>query len=189
LAEDAAPPSPTAPEAPGTPPRARKHLLDWVAIGISFLAVIATVTSAYYARDGYKLNSETQKTALFSQFQQQYSAVSSRFPPEFQEPNFHPKRGSDDYARLEAYWLFCYSEWYATHRLSPKAYRRLWNEYYTPLIENALNTPSLRGVLEDMIMSYNINRGDYRPFFRELAALAHQAGTPLSCEVQKRVLR
>lgn len=174
------------------------HKRDWVAIGVSALAMLATSINAYWAYNSFKLNSETQhsqltiaaeaqKTAMFAQFQQQYTFVVSRFPSRFLDPTFQPKQGSDDYARLEAYWLFCYSEWYATNRLAPDAYRDLWKTYYTPHIMNALSIHSLRYVLEDMIMRYSLKRGDYRAFFDSLADIARQGNNAFDPDVQKKL--
>ena len=133
----------------------------------------------------FGVNSDTQKAALFSQFQQQYSAVRLAFPADPNNPMFKPAPETDDYDRLEAYWLFCFAEWYATNRLSPAAYSTLWKEYYSPLIMNALDTPSLRYALETMLVRFPHNRGDYRAFFMEIADLARTSGNPLSDEAQK----
>lgn len=54
-----------------------------------------------------------------------------------------------------------------------------------PLIMNGLEIPSLRYVLESMIMRYSLGRGDYRSFFNALAALAQHSGKQLSLGVEK----
>ncbi len=176
----------------------QEHKRDWVAIFVSALALIATSINAYSAYSSFELNRETQRaqlnisreaqrTAIFAQFQQQYTFVFARFPAKFLNPNFRPKRGTDAYARLEAYWLFCFSEWYATNRLAPDAYADLWDTYYTPLIMNGVSIPSLHYVLEDMISDYPLERGDYRNFFKALANLARKAGNPLAQTVETRL--
>lgn len=174
------------------------HSRDWIAIFISVLAMTATGINAWYSHNSFQLNSETQraslrialetqKTAIFSQFQQQYSLVFARFPKRFLDPTFRPKLGTDDYARLEAYWLFCFSEWFATNRLAPDAYGDLWRTYYSPLIMNGLGIPSLRYVLETMMTHYPLERGDYRTFFLSLSDLARKSGDPFSAEVEQRL--
>jgi hypothetical protein len=174
------------------------NVRNWIAITVSGLAMIGTGINAWSAFHNFELNSETQreslgiaqdtqKTALFSQFQQQYTAVRAGLPARLNDPTFKPLLGTDEYSHLEAYWFFCFSEWYATNKLSPGAYGGLWKNYYSPLIMNALEIPSLRYAAESMILHYPLDRGDYREFFSELAGLTRLAGNPLSAGAEKRL--
>jgi hypothetical protein len=108
-----------------------------------------------------RAQSAAMKAALFSQFQQQYLSVNSQFPAQLINANFRPQRDSADYNRLEAYWLFVYSEWYATQRVNPDAFGSLWANYYAPLVGDALDIPSLRYVAEDMVASRALERGEW----------------------------
>jgi hypothetical protein len=98
-----------------------------------------------------RIGVENERTQLFAQFQDEYRAVSSQFPARHHEPNFKPTPGSDDFARLERYWFFVFSEWYETNRVNPRAFGDLWRNYYTPLVADALELQSLRFVLEQRI--------------------------------------
>jgi hypothetical protein len=130
---------------------------------------------------------ESQRTALFSQFQQQYNTVRAGFPERFMDPKFRPAAGTDDYARLQAYWFFCFSEWYATHRVNAAAFGSLWADYYSPLIGDGLSIPSLRYVLEDRIRTRGVGSGDWTAFLKEVAAIASAHRRPLSKDVQEQI--
>ena len=165
----------------------------WLSAAIAALALFATITNTYFSYSSFNLNRAAQrdnlKTSVFSQFQQQYSAVNSRFPSKLLDPQFRPERGSDDYYRLEAYWIFCFSEWYATQRINPVAFGDLWDSYYAPLIQNALDIPSLRYALENMITNYPLSRADWREFFLVIAKLARDGGHPLDPKVEQRLYK
>ncbi|MES2001710.1 MAG: hypothetical protein V4444_05300 [Pseudomonadota bacterium] len=126
---------------------------------------------------------QAQRAALFSQFQQQYNAVSANFPDKFADAKFRPALGTEDYARLQAYWIFCFSEWYATHRVSPKAFGDLWSDYYAPLIANGLRIPSLKYVLEDRVRAHGAGSGAWNAFLRDIDKLASAHRVPLDSEV------
>jgi hypothetical protein len=152
----------------------------WISAVIAVFALGATAYSAYTSHASLELTRETQQLALFSQFQNEYAAIALHFPAQLLDRNFRPARDSDDYKRLEDYWIFCYAEWYATQRTDPLLYGRLWNEYYANLILNALEIPSLRYVLTDMMTSYGVKRSDMQRFYAELNKLAEDAGEPLA---------
>jgi hypothetical protein len=158
---------------------------------VSVLALLASGITAWTAQDGLRFNkrsqADAQKTAIFAQFQQQYLAVNSQFPAQLTDPNFRPRRDSGEYDRLEAYWMFCFSEWYATHRVNPDLFGSLWSDYYAPLVADGLEIPSLRYVLEDMIAARPPDRGDWGPFFAEISRIAREDGHPLSPEVERRL--
>jgi hypothetical protein len=151
---------------------------------ISLIALIATIVNAHSSYSALQFNQratmETQQAALFAQFQHEYSSVNSRFPAAYLDPKFQPVRGSDDYARLQSYWIFCYSEWYATNKFDPDSFKRLWTDYYSPLVTDGLDIPSLRYVLEDMIKTHLLERGSWDEFLIELSKLARASGKPLT---------
>lgn len=103
------------------------------------------------------------------------------------DPKFRPAAGSDDYARLQAYWFFCFSEWYATHRVNSAAFGELWTDYYAPLIGDGLSIPSLRYVLEDRIRTRGIGGGDWAGFLHDLATIASAHGRPLEADIRKQL--
>lgn len=169
---------------------------------LSVFAAILSAFAAFYAADSSRDSSriardalefsqktamQTQRGELFAQFQEQYNGLSSRFPARLLDRSFRPRRGSDEYARLEAYWFFCFSEWYATNRVNPDAFSDLWRNYYTPLIADGLEIPSLRYVLEDRIRSRGVGRGEWKIYLRELADISRQYGRPLSPDVEARL--
>ena len=158
---------------------------------VSVLALVASGLTAWTARDALQFNkqaqADAQKTAIFAQFQQQYLAVSAQFPAQLTDPNFRPARDSSDYDRLEAYWLFCYSEWYATRRVNPDLFGDLWHDYYAPLVADGLDIASLRYVFEDMVASRQLDRGEWGPFLAEIAQIAREDGHPLRPQLQQRL--
>lgn len=157
----------------------------------AFAAAAGAGASAYYSKQtldsAERINRETQRTNVFSQFQEQYNAVSSRFPPRVMDRKFRPKRGSDEYAKLEAYWFFCFSEWYSTTQENSTALSDLWKNYYRPLIADGLETPALRYVLEDRVRSRGSGQGAWNSYLRDLAQLARQHERPLAPDVEKRI--
>ena len=146
---------------------------------ISAIALAATVTSAWSSYNALAVSRREQTANIFLQFQQDYNVVASRFPGRLRDPAFRPERASDDYRRLEEYWIFCFAEWYATHDLGSGAYGNLWFGYYAALAQGALDIPSLRYVLNDMRLRHNDYRGAFPEFFRELVRLAKETGRPL----------
>lgn len=162
-----------------------------VSLVVSILAFLASGLTAWTAHDALKFNrkaqGDAQKTAVFTQFQQQYLAVSSQFPPQLTDANFKPVRDSGDYDRLEAYWLFCYSEWYATHRVNAEQFGELWTDYYAPLVADGLDIPSLRYVLEDIVATRALDRGEWGAFLAEIARIAREDGHPLRPESERRL--
>ena len=93
--------------------------------------------------------------------------------------DFRPERGSDDYRKLEDYWIFCFAEWYATEKVLPQSRDLLWNRYYAELIGNALATPSLRYVFTDMRQYYGAGSSDWVEFYGAISRLAKAGGHPL----------
>lgn len=158
---------------------------------VSMLAFVASGLTAWTAHDALRFNrkaqGDAQKTAIFTQFQQQYLAVSAQFPPQLTDANFRPIRDSGDYDRLESYWLFCYSEWYATHRVNPDLFGDLWGDYYAPLVADALDIHSLRYVLDDMVATRALDRGEWGSFLAEIARIAREDGHPLRLESERRL--
>ncbi len=152
---------------------------EFLAAVISAIALAATVTSAWSSYNALNVSRRAQMSEIFLQFQADYNAVASRFPDRMRDPSFRPARASDEYRRLEEYWIFCFAEWYATHDLGSGAYGNLWLGYYAALAQGALAIPSLRYVLNDMRTRTNDYRGAFPEFFRELARLAQEAGNPL----------
>ena len=151
----------------------------WISAGVAALALGATAYSAYTSHASLELTRKTQQIALFSQFQTQYTAIASRFPPEVLNIGFHPERNSERYKLLEDYWIFCFAEWYATNKTDPLLYGALWNNYCSVLISNALEVNSLKYVVSDMRKSYGLRRPDMLAFYAVISSLADKAGTPL----------
>ena len=163
--------------------------------GCAVLSALAAVASAVYSHESSevaaqaivsseRMNRDQRRSEIFSQFQEQYAEIASRFPSRYMHPGYRPKRGSDEYARLEAYWFFCFSEWYATNRVNSGALRDLWDNYYRPLIGDGIETPSLRYVLEERVRSRGAGRGEWRLFFKELSLIAKSNGRPLGADVE-----
>lgn len=169
-----------------------------ISVRVTVLSGLAALISAMFsgyssltAQEALKLsertNRDAQRSGIFAQFQERYSVISSRFPARLLDPKFRPRRGSDDYARLEAYWFFCFSEWYATNRVNSDALQDLWKDYYRPLIADGLEIPSLRYVLEDRVRTRGPGRDEWRIYLNELAAIARDFDRPLSPEVEARM--
>ena len=59
-----------------------KQFMGFVSKNVAMLALVVTTMNAYLAHSTYTLNQGTQKAAIFSQFQQQYTAIEARFPAE-----------------------------------------------------------------------------------------------------------
>jgi hypothetical protein len=160
---------------------------------ISMLALLASGLTVWTAHDALRFNKTSQtvaqKSLLFVQFQQQYLAVSSQFPAQLNDPTFRPARDSGDYDRLEAYWIFCFSEWYATQRVNPDVFGDLWMQYYAPLIADGIDIPSLHYVLEDTVATHSLNHGEWGPFLQEIARIAQEDGHPLRPELEQRLAR
>ena len=158
---------------------------------ISILAFAASALTAWTAHDALRFNKSAQaaaqKSLIFAQFQQQYQGVSNQFPAQLHDPAFRPARDSGDYDRLEAYWIFCFSEWYATQRVNPEVFGDLWTEYYAPLIADGLEIPSLHYVLEDTVATHSLNHGEWGPFLQEIARIAREDGHPLRPELERRL--
>jgi len=130
---------------------------------------------------------DAERTTLFLQFEEQYYAIAGRFPKQLHEPQFRPDPRTDDYAKLQAYWFFCFSEWYATQRVNRPAFGDLWVKYYEPLIATGLKIPSLRYVLENGVRKQGVGSGDWAAFLDELAKIASAHGSPLDADVQQKI--
>jgi type II secretory pathway pseudopilin PulG len=164
-----------------------------LSLAISIFAFLASGATAWTAQESLRFNKQTQadaqKTTIFAQFQQQYLSINSQFPPQLTQADYRPPRDSGEYDRLEAYWLFCFSEWYATQRVNHDLFGDLWSDYYAPLIADGLDIPSLRYVLEDMLNTRPLVRGEWGAFFAEIARIAREDGKPLSPQTEQRVKR
>ena len=162
-----------------------------LSVGIAALALLTSGFSAWTSSRALDLNRRTnllnQRAAMFSQVQSQYGTIASRFPTQLNDPEFRPVDGSDGYADLEAYWFFCFSEWYATHRVNPEAYHDVWASYFVPLMADSLQVPSLRFVLEDIIMGERMSSPDWVRFLSEVSRVADASGRPLSVEARLRL--
>jgi hypothetical protein len=167
---------------------------DYAAIGAFVISIVTACFSwgtLKTDREALHANSQAavdaERTTLFLQFEEQYYSIAGRFPKQLHEPQFRPAPRSDDYARLQAYWFFCFSEWYATQRANRSAFGDLWTKYYEPLIATGLKIPSLRYVLEDGIRRNGVGGGDWTAFLRELAGIANAHGYPLDQDVQRKI--
>lgn len=120
------------------------------------------------------------RTASYMAFQAEFFAVSERFPANYLEADFRPAVGSSEYARLEAFWLLCFSEWFATHRVDEDELGDLWAIYYAPMIGDALTIPSLRYVLEDPSRTGKLAHGEWANFMEEVQRIARKSGRPLN---------
>ncbi|MDI9849892.1 hypothetical protein QM467_17760 [Rhodoblastus sp. 17X3] len=154
---------------------------------ISSLAMIGTMINAFVGansfnvnKEAYQLNQDNLKTTVFLQLQQHYNAVAASLPEKMFEPDFRPEPGSADYRKILNYLLVCYAEWYETNKMSNGAYVGLWSNYYSGLIQNALvQFPSVRHVLEDMMLSYGTNDPNIQEFYLTMRILAEQGGKRL----------
>ena len=168
-----------------------KWLLRNASIIVAIAACLGTWYNARTAKQNMLINAgfnnKNQENALFIQFQQQYVNISSKFPPKYLEGNFKPARGSEDYGKLQSYWFFCFSEWYATTKLNPLSSEELWESYYIPLISGGINTPSLRYVFEDMVDNYEMKSASWRHFLKQILLIAQKSGHPLSKRTQDRI--
>ena len=162
-----------------------------LSVGIAALALMTSGFSAWTSSRALELNRKTsllnQRAAMFAQVQSQYSSIAARFPAKLNDPEFRPVDGSDGYADLEAYWTFCFSEWYATHRVNPEAYHDVWASYFVPLMADSLQVPSLRYVLEDIIMDDRMSSPDWVRFLSEVSRVATASGHPLTVEARVRL--
>ena len=119
--------------------------------------------------------------------QERYLKLARQIVDEFAAVGPDGKPLAGDYDRLEAYWLFCYSEWYATHRVNSDLFGDLWTGYYAPLVGDGLDIPSLRYVFEDMVATRPLDRGEWGPFLTEIARIGRDDGHPLPPQLQKRL--
>ena len=160
---------------------------------ISSLAMIGTMISAFVAansfnvnKEAYQLNQDNLKTSVFLQLQQHYNSVAAGLPEKMFDPDFKPEPGSADYKKLLNYLLVCYAEWYETNKMSNGAFVGLWSDFYSSLIQNALvQFPSVRHVLEDMMLSYGTNDPNIQEFYLAMRMLAEQGGQPLAPKPDK----
>jgi len=162
-----------------------------LSVGIAALALMTSGFSAWTSSRALDLNRRTnllnQRASMFAQAQSQYGSLASNFPAQVNDPEFRPVDGSDGYADIEAYWFFCFSEWYATHRVNPEAYLDVWSSYFVPLMADSLQVPSLRFVLEDIIMDERMSSPDWVRFLSEVSRVADSSGHPLSVEARLRL--
>ena len=171
---------------------AQRHLthLERAAYGSLVIAILSLLVAGIAFFTERQVLGETeraeQQTRLL-QFQQQYEAIRSAFPEGYADQNFRPKVGSSDFARLDAYWIFCFSEWSAT-KDSDRAGPGNW-AYYAQLIANGLHNPPLRYVLEIRILTtHGPVSPDWAAFYRELAHLARDKNKePLDKTVERRI--
>lgn len=143
------------------------------------LALGFTTINVYVSYLSYQLGSDIQQSAIFAQFQMQYNMIASRFPAPLLDPTFRPVHGSEDYRRLTDYWIFCYAQWFETEKSRFASHRALWTQYYSGLVLNALEIPSLRYVFLEMQKDYGVNRPEMQEFYRAIGELAAKAGQPL----------
>lgn len=166
-------------------------LLATSAVSVSVVTAVFAWGTLKTDRQALQVNSqaavEAERTTLFLQFEEQYYAIAARLPKQLHERGFQPDTRTDDYARLQAYWFFCFSEWYATHRVNRSAFGDLWDNYYAPLVATGLNIPSLRYVLESGVRTRGVGSGDWTAFLQELARIARAHGQPLDSDVLKEV--
>jgi len=162
-----------------------------LSVGIAALALMTSAFSAWTSSRALDLNRHTnllnQRAAMFSQVQSQYQSIASHFPTQVNDPEYRPVDGSDGYADLEAYWFFAFSEWYATHRVNPEAYHDVWSSYFVPLMADSLQVPSLRYVVEDIIMDERMSSPDWVRFLTEVSRVADASGHPLTVQARLRL--
>jgi hypothetical protein len=155
-----------------------KCFTRWVSRNTALLALVVTTMNVYMAHSSYKVLQGTQTAAIFSQFQLQYNAIAARFPADMLKPDFRPMIGSDDFRKLRDYWIFCYAQWYETNKADPGAYNDLWVTYYSGLVLNAMDIPSLRYALIIMMQTYG-HQEYMQEFYDALRQLAADKGKPL----------
>lgn len=162
-----------------------------LSIGIAALALMASGFTAWTSSRSLELNRRTnllnQRASMFAQVQSQYSDIAARFPAQLNDPSFRPVDGSDGYSDLESYWFFCFSEWFATHRVNPEAYQDVWASYFVPLMADSLQVPSLRYVLEDIVMDERMSSPDWVRFLTEVSRVADASGHPLTPQARQRL--
>ena len=146
---------------------------------MALLALLTTAYSAFTSHQSLLLSQQYEQVSLFNEFQNEYATISGRFPPQLLNPDFRPAPGTEEYERLQAYWIFAYAEWFATNQLGNGVNQSLWTHYYAPLVLNAMEIPSLHYVLTDMQQSYGKRRPTMQQFYRTLQELAREAGEPL----------
>lgn len=174
------------PERNGEPVRDGRQAdnLSKFSIALSALVLLASTASVWTANRSLdfaqKANVQTQRTNLFIQFQSQYYTVTEQFPAQLLEPAFRPVSGSSEFARLEAFWLFSYSVWFASHKIESEVFGDLWSGYYVPLVGDGLAIPSLHYVLEDSLKTKKLSRGNWNEFLSEVARVGRETGHPLS---------
>lgn len=149
---------------------------------VAVTGLVATCYLAYISHSSFLLYQRTQQVSLFAQFESEYTAIPSKFPPQMFDRDFRPPRDSVAYKSLEDYWIFAYAEWFATNKFKSDSYKELWDGYYADLIQNALEVPSLRCVLIDMSHSYAAKNKNAQEFYGVLRDMARNAGEPLEAE-------
>ena len=163
--------------------------LELAAYGSLVIAILSLLVSgmAFYIQSKALHDSEqAQQQTMQLAFQQQYEAIRAGFPDRYAEEDFKPKVGSSDFVRLDAYWIFCFSEWSATGRLDPTG--DAWN-YYAQLMANGLHNRALRYVLETRILNtHGPVSPAWKAFYRELAHLARGKNKePLDKDVEDKI--
>jgi hypothetical protein len=148
-------------------------------IVLAVLALIFSGISTYFSLTAIHVNQDSARAQLFSNFQQQYSAIAAQFPTKHFDQDWIPETGTEDWLRLKRYWDLCYVEWYATRRLQPALYGRLWNDFYAQAIGDALEYPSLRSVLIDLMVQQQDKSPQKHDFFEALRVLAWTRGVSL----------
>lgn len=98
-----------------------------------------------------------------------------------QQSDFRLAVGSDDFRKLEDYGIFCYAEWFETNKGDPASYNDLWVAYYSGLILNAMDVPSLRYTLIIMMQDYG-HQEYMQEFYNDMRGLAAKEGKPLTAD-------
>jgi len=151
-----------------------------VPVVIATAALAVSIISAYLSLSALQVNKKAARAQLFSNFQQQYGVIASQFPANIFDPSWHPPVGSEDWWKLKRYWDLCYVEWYATQKLHPELYGSLWKTFYAEVIGDALDYPSLRGVLIELMQRQQRDKAPHKNlFYEELRARANEKGLSL----------
>lgn len=151
-----------------------------ISIFIATAALIVSGMSAYSSWSALQVNESAARAQLFSNFQQQYSVIASQFPQRLFDPTWHPAVDSEEWWKLKRYWDLCYVEWYVTQELHPELYGPLWTSFYSKAIGDALDYPSLRGVLIDIMQQRQHNKVPHKDlFYDELRDRAKDRGVSL----------